>query len=254
MKNIAVVLVCLLGVVGLALAKTGKEAYDAGKSAYDSGRYQEAIVFFQEAAATEPQHYGAKGNYMIALCYKKTGQCAQAKPFFIDAWKHNATDGGASSKAKFIEQIERCGFTVQEITGQSASTEQPTRANPQIVHNESSSNISTWVIIAMAVIGCVFLIWFFRKKQQTQQQDLKTQEDIQTQLDLKEIYHTVFDDSLWQLLSQQHDPNLVSQTQISWQLNYNSLQADPHPQLVQDMLMKVRLLKRDPNLIFKPID
>ncbi|MCZ2356414.1 MAG: tetratricopeptide repeat protein [Bacteroidia bacterium] len=248
------------GILSLCLvfAKTGKEAFLVGKDTYDSGKYQEAISLFQESITLEPQHYTAKGSYMIALCYKKMNQCDQAKTYFITAWKHSPTDGGASSKAKFQEQVERCNLSFQEITGQTET--KTTTTTPTNIPNNTSPNpapessSSSWVIIGIVISIAVLVIWFLRKKNIESQKAITTQEDIQTQLDLKEIYHTAFDDQLWQKLAQQYEPNMVNQTQISWQLNYNSLQTDPNPQSVQDLLMKVRQLKRDPDMIFKEID
>jgi tetratricopeptide (TPR) repeat protein len=95
----------------VAFAAPGGQAYKEGKSFYEDSNYGKAIEMFQKALSENPEHYAGKSNYMIALCYKKMGQCNKAAIFFKKALDGDSKNAGASSMAKFEDQLKDCGLS-----------------------------------------------------------------------------------------------------------------------------------------------
>lgn len=106
-----------------------KELFEAGKSLYEQKKYSKAREYFQDAVNKDPKQYGGKGNYHIALSYVKQKNCLDAKEYFAKAFKQDSVAGGASSKDKFIEQLSKCNFSINDLKIESGN--QPQITPPQ---------------------------------------------------------------------------------------------------------------------------
>jgi tetratricopeptide (TPR) repeat protein len=105
---------CLL-ISAIAESRDGSESYKKGKAAYDAGRYEQAIPYFEKCIQENKQDYAGKGNYMIALCYVKLGNCDKAKTYFKDAYQADPINGGASTKDKFKAKLKSCKLTIEDL-------------------------------------------------------------------------------------------------------------------------------------------
>ncbi|SFC53240.1 Tetratricopeptide repeat-containing protein [Flexibacter flexilis DSM 6793] len=105
----------------VALAAPGGKAFKDGKSYYEQSNYGKAIEAFEKSLSENPEHYAGKSNYMIALCYKKMGECNKAAIFFKKALEGDPDKAGASSMTKFEEQLSDCGLSKATLANISAT-------------------------------------------------------------------------------------------------------------------------------------
>lgn len=120
--KLAVGLCALFLPLSLAMAAAkGKPFYDSGNERYKAKKYILGIAFFKTAASVDPQNYGAKGNYKVALSYAKLKKCPQALEYFKKAYQYDSVKGGASTPAKFQEKVKGCGFTLAQVSAGASS-------------------------------------------------------------------------------------------------------------------------------------
>jgi tetratricopeptide (TPR) repeat protein len=254
-----------LALSGAAWAALGGKSYKDGKDLYEQGKYREAVSLFENAIRENPEAYQGKGNYMIALCYKKLDSCTQAKPYFKRAIEADPAKGGASSLDKFNEQIEYCRFSMADLknasdvplptTAATAPETKPTTLPTPIssVQKQPSSGIGFKLGIAALVVLLGAGGYFgYKKMQQNKEVAADTRSYASDQL--YNISEILFNDALWLDYANKYGESNVQRIQNSWQLEYAQLTENKDEVGINQLLRKIRQLESSPASVFQGLN
>ncbi|MBC8109476.1 MAG: hypothetical protein H7Y04_00290 [Verrucomicrobia bacterium] len=236
-------------------ADPGGKQFAEGKKMYDQGKTTEAITLFEQAIIENPERYNSKGNYMIALCYKKADACSKTKTFFQKAYEADPKTGGASSIDKFKEQLAFCKIAFEDLKNTPArtntDTEPQTRPEePKVAPQEEKGSGRTALIAglltAVGAGGGGYLI--YRQMQKKKQQAASNRSYNSDQLyNASEI---LFDDLLWQKYAEQYGETDVQRVRSSWQLEYSQLVDSKDELGINQLLRKIRQMEASPTSVF----
>ncbi|GAB4333756.1 MAG: hypothetical protein OHK0038_10110 [Flammeovirgaceae bacterium] len=244
-------------------ASLGSKTFKDGKALYEQGKYKEAIALFKQCITENQKDYGAKGNYMIALCYKKMDRCSKAGMYFKLALSMDSEKGGASSMEKFEEQLQACNLTKASLDNISV-TEDNTE---QIITPDNSKKIDEkrlvvnpveggeksspflWIILGILIFVGISTTVFYVIKKKKEQAELQTMEENSTD-DLYKISNVVFNDSLWTNLTAQFGKDKVERVHLEWQEEYAHLVENKNPIGIREMMRKIKILETNPQKVF----
>lgn len=231
-----------MGVAACLSASPGSKTFKEGKALYETGKYEEAIALFKQCIIENPEEYGAKGNYMIALCYKRLDRCSKAASYFKLALSLDAEKGGASSMQKFEEQLNACKLTKEAL----ASVPLPEEAI-------ATASEATWLgwVLGMVVVGgiAISIVLIIRKKQHHRREI--QQLDNQGTDDLYKIGQILFNEAIWLELTNRFGKDRTERLQIGLQEEYSHLVENKNPIGINDMLRKVKYLQTNPQKLFE---
>jgi tetratricopeptide (TPR) repeat protein len=244
-------------------ASLGSKTFKEGKALYDQAKYEEAITLFKQCIVENQKDYGAKGNYMIALCYKKLDRCSKAGMYFKLALSMDADKGGASSMDKFEEQLEACNLTKASLDNISVTEEenkpleQPTNVKkveekPLVVEpteKKERTSVVLWVIAGILMFVGLSTTFFYVIKKKKEQVELQAMDDSGTD-DLYKISNVVFNESLWTNLASQFGQDKVDRLRLDWQEEYAHLVENKNPIGIREMMRKIKTLEVNPQKVF----
>ena len=238
-----------------AWAVPGGKIFAEGKKQYDAGQYQAAIAIFEQAISENSAVYASKGNYMIALCHKKLDRCSQAAAFFRKALTADPATGGASSAAKFDEQVKACNLSRAALA---AAEEPPPSAPPQVqpapavAKEEEKKRFSPVILLALSSVAIALLAAFMvrRRKQRQQVEQTNAEGDAYLKEQLFNIQEILFNDALWSDYAQRFGEDAVSRVRTSWQLEYSQLVTSGSAVGTNDLLRQIRQLELSPASVF----
>lgn len=244
MPDVIKILACWIGIVGCVLASPGSKTFKEGKSLYEAGKYEEAISLFQQCIQENPTDYGAKGNYMIALCYKRLDRCSKAAVHFKLALSLDAEKGGASSMEKFEEQLNACRLTKESLANISP---------PELTENQSAKQTNyslIWILGIISVGGIVLLVFVFVKRKRAEQQEIKKVDEQGTD-DLYKISEILFREAVWLKVANEFGKERTERLQVHLQEEYSHLVENKNPIGIRDLLRKVKYLETNPQKVFE---
>ncbi|MES2731999.1 MAG: tetratricopeptide repeat protein [Bacteroidota bacterium] len=247
-----------LALSGAAWAALGGKSFKDGKELYEQGNYQEAMAHFENAIRENPEAYQGKGNYMIALCYKKLDACSQAKSYFKRAIEADPAKGGASSLDKFNEQIEYCRFTIADLHNASdvpATTTPAQETRPTVLPTPSVEKQPSSRVPMMAGIAALVLLLgaggYFGYKKMLQNKEAAADTRSYASDQLYNISEILFNDALWLDYAKKYGENNVQRIQNSWQLEYAQLTENKDEVGINQLLRKIRQLESSPASVFQ---
>jgi tetratricopeptide (TPR) repeat protein len=249
-------------------AYPGGESFKKAKALYEQGDYNSALSLYQQCIIENPEVYNSKGNYMIALCYKKMDRCSESIRYFKRAWVADSITGGASSAGKFIEQLEACNISKQKLlafdensTEVETATETelnnrvtPTENNEQTVSkdnndesHEEKSNY-TWLWITVGAIFILVIIYYVVKRNKARREDQETAETTNYRKNelLFRCSDILFSDAYWTPLYDRFGQEMVERKRQEWTEEYSRQSENPNQIAIESLTSDLEDFVKNP--------
>lgn len=249
-------------------AYPGGETFKKAKVLYEQDDFNAAIHLYKQCIIENPEVYNSKGNYMIALCYKKMDRCSESIRFFKRAWLADSTTGGASSPEKFKEQLEACHITKQKLLAFDENSPEvetvtetelnnrvtPPEYNEQTVskdyNDESTEENSnyTWLWLTGGAFFILVIIYYVVKRNKARREVQETEETTNFRKNelLFRCSDILFSDAYWTPLYDRFGQEIVERKRQEWTEEYSRQSENPNQIAIESLTSDLEDFVKNP--------